>query len=121
MCLRAALDQTHRPLEILVVDDCSTDDSVAVARSLGVPVISTTHNSGVAVARNLGASRARGGILVFVDSDVAMHPDAVARAVALLSTNPRLGAVTGSYDPEPLIDDGAVERYRNFHQYFWLA
>ena len=120
MCLRAAQQQTYDPLEILVVDDCSTDNSLQVARSLGVRVVSTPRNSGVAFARNLGAGHARGSILVFVDSDVAMRPDAVAQAVALLSGNPRLGAVSGNYDPEPLIDDGAVERYRNFHQHHWL-
>ena len=120
LCLRAAQAQTYRPLEILVVDDCSTDDSVEVARSLRATVVSTPHNSGVAAARNLGAEHARGEVLVFVDSDVAMHPDAVSRAVHLLAADAGLGAVTGDYDPEPLIDDGPVERYRNFHQYYWL-
>jgi hypothetical protein len=120
LCLAATQQQTYRSLDIVVVDDCSTDGSVAVARSMGVPVVSTGRNSGVAVARNLGASVARGDILMFVDSDVAMHPDAVEQAVRLLAADPTIGAVTGNYDPAPLIDDGVVERYRNFHQYFWL-
>jgi GT2 family glycosyltransferase len=107
-------------MEILVVDDCSTDNSVEVATGLGVQVISTGRNSGVAAARNLGAQHANGATLVFLDSDVAMRPDAVANAVTLLADDPSLGAVTGNYDPEPLIRDSLVERYRNFHQHFWL-
>ncbi|MGV9316271.1 glycosyltransferase family 2 protein [Streptomyces sp. NPDC003691] len=121
LCLRAAQAQTYRPLEILLVDDCSTDDSVAVAESLGVRVVSTGVNSGVAVTRNTGAAHARGEIVVFVDSDVAMEPDAVANAVAMLRANPRIGAVCGTYDAEPLIRDSLVEEYRCLHQYYWLA
>ncbi|MEU5163991.1 glycosyltransferase family 2 protein [Streptomyces sp. NPDC020875] len=121
LCLRAAQAQTYRPLEILLADDCSTDDSVAVARSLGVRVVSTGVNSGVAHARNTGADHARGEIVVFVDSDVAMEPDAVANAVALLRTDPRIGAVCGTYDAEPLIRDSRIEEYRCLHQYYWLA
>jgi len=46
LCLRGALDQTYQPMEIILVDDCSTDDSVAVAEALGVRVVSTGVNSG---------------------------------------------------------------------------
>jgi len=121
LCLRAALAQTYEPLEVLLVDDCSTDDSVAVAEACGVRVISTGVNSGVATTRNTGAAHARGEIIVFVDSDVAMEPDAVANAVAMLDSNPRIGAVCGTYDAEPLIRDSLIEEYRCLHQYYWLA
>ncbi|MGX2993053.1 glycosyltransferase family 2 protein [Streptomyces sp. JNUCC 64] len=121
LCLRAAQAQTYQPLEILLVDDCSTDDSVAVAEALGVRVVSTGVNSGVAITRNTGAAHARGEIVVFVDSDVAMEPDAVANAVAMLRENPRIGAVCGTYDAEPLIRDSLIEEYRCLHQYYWLA
>jgi glycosyltransferase involved in cell wall biosynthesis len=120
LCVRAAQRQTYQPIEILVVDDCSTDDSAATAAALGARVVSTGVNGGVAVARNLGAAEADGEILVFVDSDVAMHPDAVEHAVAALRADPGLGVVAGLYEPEPLIVNGTVERYRNFHQYYWL-
>lgn len=120
-CLRAVQAQTYAPLEIVLVDDRSTDDSVAVAESLGVEVISTPVNSGVSAARNLGAEHANGDILVFVDSDVALAPDAVASAVAILSADPRVGAVCGNYDPVPLVRDSLVKEYRNlFRHYYFL-
>ncbi|MEV6521274.1 glycosyltransferase family A protein [Longispora sp. NPDC051575] len=121
LCLGGLLAQTYPALEILLVDDCSTDDSVAVAEALGVPVVRTPANGGVAGARNLGASLARGEILCFVDSDVRLRPDAVANAVALLTGDPTLGAVCGNYDPEPLVADSRVEEYRALQQYHWLA
>ncbi|GAA2903938.1 hypothetical protein GCM10010517_69950 [Streptosporangium fragile] len=118
-CLNAVKAQTYSPLEIICVDDCSTDDSVRVARSLGVRVISTPRNSGVSVARNLGAAHARGDVLFFLDSDVALAPDAVASAVALLSSDPRIGAVCGNYEPVPLNRDSLVKEYRTLYRHYW--
>jgi glycosyltransferase involved in cell wall biosynthesis len=120
LCLGALRAQTYPRMEIIVVDDCSTDDSVAVAGSFGVRVLRTPANGGPAVARNLGAAHARGEILFFVDSDVAAKPDAVANAVALLRSDPQLGAVCGNYDPVPLVRDSLLEEYRCLQQSYWL-
>ncbi|WP_067498688.1 glycosyltransferase family 2 protein [Actinoplanes sp. TFC3] len=120
-CLTSIQAQTYPALELLMVDDCSTDNSVAVAQALGVRVISTGTNSGVATTRNLGAQHAAGEILVFVDSDVEIRPDAVANAVAALQQDPGVGAVCGNYDPEPLIRRGPVQEYRSLQQTYWLV
>ncbi|MGV9778277.1 glycosyltransferase family 2 protein [Streptosporangium sp. NPDC003464] len=119
LCLAALREQTHSPLEIMVVDDCSTDGSVSIAESMGVPVVRTPANGGSAVARNTGAARAAGEILFFVDSDVALAPDAVATAVALLEADPGLGAVCGIEDPEPLIRSTRTEDYRALQHHYW--
>jgi cellulose synthase/poly-beta-1,6-N-acetylglucosamine synthase-like glycosyltransferase len=71
--------------------------------------------------RNFGARHAIGDVLVFVDSDVALRPDAVANAVRLLVSDPQIGAVCGNYDPVPLFRDSLVEEYRCLQQYWWLA
>ncbi|MEV6815042.1 glycosyltransferase [Micromonospora sp. NPDC051296] len=120
LCLDSLRAQTYPRLEIIVVDDCSTDDSVAVAEAHGARVVRTPSNSGPAAARNLGAAVAEGEILFFVDSDVAAHPDAVANAVDLLTADPSIGAVCGNYDPVPLIRDSLLEEYRCLQQSYWL-
>src|SRR5690242_13384344 len=103
MCIEAVQAQTYRPIEITVVDDCSTDDSVAIAESLGVRVSRTPGNGGVATARNVGAAAASGEVLLFLDSDIALEPTAVERAVERLLADPEAGAVCGVYEPTPLI------------------
>ncbi|GAA4094941.1 glycosyltransferase family 2 protein [Actinomadura miaoliensis] len=118
-CLEAIQAQTYSPLEILVADDCSTDDSVAVAESMGVTVISTRRNAGQAVARNLGAAHARGEILFFVDSDLVIEPDAVANAVKILNADPKVGAICGIEDPVPLIRDKMIKEYRALQYHYW--
>jgi glycosyltransferase involved in cell wall biosynthesis len=120
-CLASVRAQTYPELEVLLVDDHSTDDSASVAEALGFSIIRTPHNMGAPAARNLGAQHATGEILVFVDSDVRLEPDAVANAVALLESGQRIGAVCGNYDPVPLFRDSMVEEYRCLQQYWWLA
>jgi glycosyltransferase involved in cell wall biosynthesis len=120
LCLESLLAQTYPNLEIIVVDDCSTDDSPEVAASYGVTVVKTPANCGAAGARNVGAEAAHGEIYFFIDSDVAAKPDAVANAVELLRADPQLGAVCGNYDPVPLIRDSLLEEYRCLQQSYWL-
>jgi glycosyltransferase involved in cell wall biosynthesis len=61
------------PAEILVIDGNSTDDTVAVARSKGVTVVSD-NGAGLGAARQLGASLAQNDYVVFVDTDVVVEP-----------------------------------------------
>ncbi|HKB30066.1 MAG TPA: glycosyltransferase family 2 protein [Streptosporangiaceae bacterium] len=119
LCLEAVREQTYSPLEIVVADDCSTDDSVRIAQSAGVTVVRTRVNSGAAVARNTGASVAKGEVFFFVDADTALAPDAVANAVAALEQDPRIGAVCGIDEPEPLTRDSRVKEYRALQHHYW--
>jgi hypothetical protein len=119
-CIEAAQRQSYPLIEVIVADDCSTDDSVAVARGLGVTVLESPVNGGVSIARNLGAEHARGEVLFFVDSDVALEPDAVEIAVRMLQEQPSLGAVCGMYQAEPMFPDSLVKRYRAIQQFVWF-
>jgi glycosyltransferase involved in cell wall biosynthesis len=120
-CVKAAQNQTYPSVEIIVADDASTDDSVAIARGLGVTVLQVPVNSGVSTARNLGARHAKGEVLFFLDSDVALDPDAVERAVDYLRNEPQLGAICGMYRAEPMFPDSLVKRYRAIQQYVWFC
>ncbi|WP_157518412.1 glycosyltransferase family 2 protein [Herbidospora mongoliensis] len=121
LCLAGALAQTHRPIEVIVVDDASTDDTRAIAAEFPVRVVAQPYNQGVSSARNAGAAVSGGEVLFFLDSDVGLSPDAVAAAVRLLAADPGCGCVYGVYDSEPLIDDGPVEVYRTLHLHHALS
>ncbi|CAM5558294.1 glycosyltransferase [Streptomyces xanthochromogenes] len=118
-CLESVFAQTCAPLDVIVVDDASTDRSRDIAREFPCVLIASPRNGGVSAARNLGAAAARGEVLFFLDSDTALAPDALANAVDQLLDDPGLGCVHGVLDPEPLFDDGPVERYHALHAHFW--
>jgi glycosyltransferase involved in cell wall biosynthesis len=111
-CLKAVRELRPAPLECIVVDDGSTDGSARIAQSAGVTVVSTSGRRGPGYARNLGAGMARGGILLFVDADVVVPPDTLARIAARFAENPVRDAVIGSYDQDPASTD-LLSQYRN--------
>lgn len=79
LCLESLRKQTDLPLEILVVDDGSTDATVRGVKQFGqgykrVRLLTQAH-LGPAVARNMAAKQTRGKILVFVDADMEFAPD----------------------------------------------
>ena len=116
-CLDAIHGSSLRRFEVIVVDDASTDDSAAIARARGARVISMPVQSGPGAARNHGVREARGPIVFFVDADVVIHPDAMARVVADLDAQPEVAAVFGSYDDSPA-ETNFVSQYKNLYHHF---
>lgn len=86
-CLDSVLNQTLREIELICVDDGSTDGSAAILKEYASksPVsrtsinILTQENAGQSVARNVGTAHARGEYIYYLDSDDALHPHALER------------------------------------------
>ena len=80
----SALGQTHPAVEVIVVDDASTDDSRAVIAGYGERVIPCLRaaNGGMSASANTGWARARGEYVIFVDADDYLHPDALETMLA---------------------------------------
>ncbi|HHT9119327.1 MAG TPA: glycosyltransferase family 2 protein [Candidatus Hypogeohydataceae bacterium YC41] len=116
-CLSALLAPAHHELEILVVDDASTDATPTVATQMGVRVLQLAENAGPAAARNYGARHARGEILFFVDADVVVAPGAIDHVLTLFEEHYDVAAVFGSYDASPRAK-GIVSQYRNLLHHF---
>jgi len=95
--VRTALDQSLRPLEVIVVDDASTDASAAIARAAGARVITLAARSNAGGARNHGIDEARGDVLAFLDADVEIAHDWLER-VALAFQDPDIVAVGGTIE-----------------------
>jgi glycosyltransferase involved in cell wall biosynthesis len=99
-CLRSIITSEYRDFELIVVDDHSTDDTRAVARSLPCTLIEKSANEGAAAARNAGAKAATGSILFFVDADISIQPDSLRRIVTVFAEHPYIAALFGSYQAE---------------------
>ncbi|MEA2449889.1 MAG: hypothetical protein QOG63_1821, partial [Thermoleophilaceae bacterium] len=84
-----------RPVEIIVVDDGSTDESAAIARGLGVTLLSQPASGHPADARNGGFTAASGDYVLPLDADDRIAPDFLAFTVAALEADPHAGFAYG--------------------------
>jgi glycosyltransferase involved in cell wall biosynthesis len=92
--IESVLSQTYRPMELVVVDDGSTDGGPAIAEGYGERVrLLRQAAAGVGPARNAGIAVARGEMIAFCDHDDVWEPRKVARQVDALAADPGLGAV----------------------------
>jgi glycosyltransferase involved in cell wall biosynthesis len=79
-------------IEILVIDDGSTDKTVQIAKDKGVRVLKQNHK-GAGAARNLGASKAKGGIIISMDADQLLHENFL-REVEITFKDKKIGGIT---------------------------
>ncbi len=104
----SALAQTYAPVEVIVVNDGSPDDTEKVARGYGERIVYVERaNGGLSAARNTGIARARGSYLKFLDSDDHLHPEQIAWQMELLAGREDAVALTATR----LYRDGRPEEF----------
>lgn len=91
-CLDSLADQDAR-LELMVIDNGSTDGSVELLRERGIPHLALPRNTGFAAAVNLGAARTSAPAVLALNADTALEPGAVGRLAEALAADPELGGV----------------------------
>lgn len=86
----SVLSQSYRNLELILIDDCSTDDTIEIAQGLcgsdnRVRLLRLDCNRGAGVARNLGIDKALGSHIAFLDSDDEWYADKLAKQIDFMS------------------------------------
>ena len=109
--VQSALAQTMRDLEVIIIDDGSTDASGMIADQLAMAYpdcVRVIHqrNGGLCAARNAGLAVARGEYIALLDSDDAWLPHHLADAVKLLDLRPNVGLVHADYEVMNSLGEG---------------
>ncbi len=117
LTLRSIAAPDGHEVEVIVVDDASSDRTVEVATGLADRVVRLERNRGPSVARNEGARLATGEVLLFVDADVELLPDALERVVRTLIENPDCAAVAGNLSTDS--HSGTfIGAYKNLYMHY---
>jgi glycosyltransferase involved in cell wall biosynthesis len=104
-CLEAVYRSKYPPCEVIVVDDCSTDNSLAVAGRFPCRVVKLEEKHGAAKAKNCGAEKVRGDVIFFTDADILLDGDTLSLVVEDFA-DPQISGVVGLL--------GKEVRYNNF-------
>lgn len=111
--LASVFAQAHRPLEVIAIDDGSTDVSAAILSSYGAAVtVLRQQNAGPAAARNAGLAVARGEFIAFQDADDRWHPRKLERHLAHFEAHPWMDLsvclVQNVWDGDPADEDARL-------------
>lgn len=114
-CLASIREQTHDHIELIVVDNHSSDETTSIAADFANTVL--TAGPERSAQRNAGARCATGSYVFFVDSDMALEPDVVAECVAQL----RASAAEAVVVPEVSVGNGFWARCKAFERSFYAG
>ncbi|MEA3419665.1 MAG: glycosyltransferase family 2 protein [Campylobacterota bacterium] len=115
----SVLDQTFKEWELIIVDDCSPDNSNMIVEEYmqhceKIKLVKLENNSGPAVARNRGIKEARGRYIAFLDSDDLWAPEKLSRQLAFMEEHDAALSFTGYYrieeDSNKVIDQMHVPK-----------
>lgn len=113
-CLDHVFASEYQNFRVTVVDDQSSDDSLArVGRYPKTKLLALDKNMGASTARNRGVAETTGGIVVFIDSDVLIPKDFLARVAEFFTTRPEVAAIQGRYEDRPYYKN-LFSQYKHF-------
>jgi glycosyltransferase involved in cell wall biosynthesis/peptidoglycan/xylan/chitin deacetylase (PgdA/CDA1 family) len=95
--IESAFGQTYKNIEVLIVDDGSTDNTNQIVLDYPSAIYLYQHNQGISAARNNGLKKVSGEYVLFLDADDFLYPDGIAINVNELNNNPDIAFVSGSY------------------------
>ncbi|MEX2055026.1 MAG: glycosyltransferase family A protein, partial [Candidatus Andersenbacteria bacterium] len=115
-CLQSIKEQTYQNIELIVVDNSSTDATQEIARKYTDKVF--TKGPERSAQRNLGAAQSKGKYLLFIDSDMEVSPQVVAACIEKISSAPHIKAII---IPEESFGEGFWAQCKKLEKSFYIG
>ena len=116
-CLDSIFESSYKNFEVIVVSDHSSDDSVEIAKKYKCKIIELDENKGPAFARNKGAEKSEGDILLFLDSDVIINNNSL-NLISEKFLSEEINAIQGTYSHEPNYKYISTQFYQSYLCYY---
>ncbi|MBN1231829.1 MAG: glycosyltransferase family 2 protein [Candidatus Coatesbacteria bacterium] len=114
-CIDRLYESTVKDIEIVVVDDCSTDNTIEILEKYPVKIVRLPESKGPSYARNRGVEAATSKYVFLIDSDILVKKDTLEIILDTYRNNPEADAVQGIVSPE---NDGYENIYNNYQNYY---
>ena len=115
-CLKRIYSANYKNFEVILVDDCSKDNTVKIAKQFKTKIIRLKTNSGAAAARNAGIKAAKNEITLFIDSDMIVNKDSFKKLINTFKDK-TIDGVTGNY-PSTTITKDLLTYYQNLYTHY---
>lgn len=121
-CVQSIVNQTFKNWKLIIVNDCSTDDSLAIVQKVAenddrISIISLPKNCGQSVARNVGLQHADGEFVAFVDADDFLAPDFLERHFSQIDDNDFIQSNFARVNA----DGEVLKIFKNRHKYRFIS
>jgi glycosyltransferase involved in cell wall biosynthesis len=113
-CLKSVMRQTHKDLELIVVDNNSTDETKTIARQFTDKVINLGPER--SAQRNHGVAVSLGSYVMYLDADMILDENVISNCVQIMEGAPQ---IAGVYIPERIVGQGWWIQVRNFERSFY--
>lgn len=115
-CLEAIRD-SEAAAEVIIVDDCSSDNTLEICREFTSKIIENEKNHGQSYSRNLGARQALAAIVVFLDSDIIIRKDTIKKIMDAFNKDPTIDVLQGRFSEDSYYRD-LFSQYKNLNLAF---
>ena len=118
-CLEAIFNSDFKDFEVVVIDDASNDSTIDIAKKFPCRIVETEKRLGTHNIRNMAKNESRYGMLVYIDSDILIKPDALSKIERSFKEEPGLAAVVGVLSKEHP-SNGYFSQYKNLYMHYIL-
>jgi glycosyltransferase involved in cell wall biosynthesis len=121
-CIKSVINQKNNKTEIILIEDCSTDNSLKICNSFKknplVKIIRHKKNLGVSISRNDGILAAKGKYVLFLDSDDWLYPGSLKKIEKLIKKKPKTEVIIGRYNSDGFPSNNKILFKGNKHSTF---